>query len=96
MDIFAQAKARADEIAPEPADKPAAAAIAAFGFGLLVTGIFIALEWMGFAVWMSWLGAAAAYAAIAYGDSVLGWSRHKRVFQEALRDLKETSGTSLH
>lgn len=44
MDIFAQAKARADETAPQPADKPVAAAVAAFGFGLLVIGIFIALQ----------------------------------------------------
>lgn len=96
MDIFALAKARADEIAPQPSDTPVAAAAAAFGFGLLVTGIFIAIEWMGLATWIGWLGAAAAYAAIAYGDCVLGWTRHKRVFHEALEELKETSRTSVH
>lgn len=51
---------------------------------------------MGVAAWVAWLGASAAYGAIGYGDSLLGWARHKRVFHEALQDLKETSGTSLH
>jgi fatty acid desaturase len=88
MTPFDQAKARADEIAPAPADTPVAAAATAFGFGLLVIFLFLAIQWLGAPDWVAWLGAAAIYAAIAYGDCVLGWNRHKAEYKEALEELK--------
>ena len=88
MTPFDQAKARADEIAPAPADTPVAAAATAFGFGLLVIFLFLALEWLGAPTWVAWAGAAIAYAAIAYGDCLLGWNRHKAEYKDALEELK--------
>lgn len=94
MDIFEQAKARAHDIAPPPPDQPVAASLTAFGFGLLVVGIFIALQWLGLPVWMSWVGSAIAYGGIAYADCQLAWNRNRREVQEALADLK--AGRSVH
>lgn len=94
MTIFDQAKARADEIAPAPADTPVAAAATAFGFGLLVVFIYLALGWLGAPYWASWLGAALVYAAIAYGDCLIGWNRHKTEYKDALADLKSDGGHS--
>jgi hypothetical protein len=97
MDIFERAKARADAIAPAPADTPVAAAATAFGFGLLVIFMFLALQWLGAPDWAAWLGAAAAYAGIAYGDCLLGWNRHKAEYKDALADLKaEAPARSMH
>lgn len=96
MDIFAQAKARADEVAPQPTEKPVTAGLSALGFGLFVTGIYIALIWCGVPSWIAWIGSALVYGAIGYGDSVLGWRRHKREFHEALDELKAQSHTSVH
>lgn len=96
MNIFEQAKTRADDVAPAPADKPITAGLTAVGFGLLVTGIYIALVWCGLPAWMAWIGSALIYGAIGYGDSLIGWSRHKREFHEALDDLKAQSGMSVH
>lgn len=96
MSIFEQAQERANDIAPVPAEKPLTAGLSAFGFGLLVIGIFLALAWCGVPAWMAWIAAATIYGAIGYGDCVLGWSRHKRVFHEALDDLKAQSGISVH
>ena len=96
MNIFEQARSRADEIAPAPVDKPIAAGLTAVGFGLLVTGIYIALIWCGLPSWMAWFGSALIYGAIGYGDSIIGWRRHRREFHEALEDLKAQSGMSVH
>ncbi len=96
MNIFEQAKLRADEIAPAPTDKPITAALTAVGFGLFVTGIYIALVWCGLPSWMAWIGSALIYGIIGYGDSILGWRRHKQEFHEALEDLKAQSGMSVH
>jgi hypothetical protein len=97
MTTFEKAKARADEIAPPPADKPLAAAATAFGFGLLVTGLFVALEWLGFPAWIAWLGSALAYGGIAYADCQLGWNRNKREYREAMEILKgEANAPSVH
>lgn len=97
MDIFAQAKIRANEIAPPPVDRPIAAAATAFGFGLLVTGLFIALQWLGLPAWMAWLGSAIAYGGIAYVDCLVGWNRNTREFHDALADLKaQPAEPSLH
>ncbi len=90
-DIFERAKARADDAAPAPADRPVAAALTAFGFGLFVVGLYIAMQWLGLRDGMAWAGAAAGYAAIAYGDCHIGWQRHRREYHEALADLKEQS-----
>lgn len=88
MNPFEKAKAHADEVAPAPADTPIAAAATAFGFGLLVVFLFLAFQWLGAPDWSAWLGAAAIYGAIAYGDCVLGWNRHKREYSDALAELK--------
>ena len=97
MTIFEQAKARADAAAPPPVDTPRMAAATAFGFGLFVTGLFVALHWLGLPGWVAWLGSAAAYGAIAYGDSLIGWNRNAREYREALDELKARPGpTSLH
>jgi hypothetical protein len=98
MTPFEQAKARADEIAPAPADTPIAAAATAFGFGLLVIFLFLAGQWLGAPDWLAWLGAAAIYAAIAYGDCLLGWNRHRAEYKQALADLKDAGAgvSSLH
>lgn len=97
MTIFERAKARADEVAPAPVDTPIAAAATAFGFGLFVIFVFLALRWLGTPEWVAWVGAAAAYAGIAYGDCLLGWNRHKREYQDALADLKgQAPPRSLH
>lgn len=87
--IFDQAKARAAETAPAPADRPIAAALTAIGFGLLVVAAFLALRWLGAAEWVAWLGAALIYGLIAYGDCLLGWRRHRAEYAEALADLKD-------
>ena len=91
MTPFDQAKAHADSVAPAPADTPVAAAATAFGFGLLVIFIFLAAQWLGAPDWVAWAGAAAAYAAIAYGDCVLGWNRHKAEYKDALGELKASA-----
>ena len=97
MDIFEQASARASETAPAPIDRPLTAAATASGFGLVVIAMFVLLETIGLPGWLCWLGAAAAYGGIAYLDCMIGWNRHKRVFQDALADLKDqSSGPSLH
>ena len=97
MDIFERAKTRADAIAPAPADTPLAAAATAFGFGLLVIFIFLAAQWLGAPDWVAWLAAALAYAAIAYGDCLIGWNRHKAEYRDALADLKsEAPPRSMH
>ncbi len=97
MTIFEQAKARADEIAPPPADKPFAAAATAAGFGLFVIGLFVALQWLGVADWLAWIGAALAYGGIAYADCQLGWNRNKAEYREAMEILKgEANRPSVH
>ena len=97
MTIFEQAKARADEIAPPPVDKPLTAAATAFGFGLFVTGLFVALEWLGLPGWLAWLASALAYGGIAYADCLLGWNRNKREYREAMEELKgRVDGPSVH
>ena len=97
MTIFEQAKGRADAAAPPPLDRPPAAAATAFGFGLFVTGLFVALQWIGLPGWLAWLGAAAGYGAIAYGDCLIGWNRNAREYREALEELKVRPGpSSLH
>ncbi len=96
MTPFDHAKARADEIAPAPVDTPLAAAATAFGFGLFVVFLFLALQWLGAPGWLAWTGAAVGYAAIAYGDCLLGWNRHKREYKDALADLKAQLPSSLH
>lgn len=96
MNIFEQAQAHTDKTAPAPVDKPLTAGLTALGFGLFVTGIYIALTWFGIASWIAWIGSALVYGAIGYGDCVLGWARHKKVFHEALDDLKAQSGVSVH
>ena len=95
MDIFEQAKASADQIAPPPADKPVAAAAVSVGFGLFVIGLYFALHWLGFADWMAWVGSAFAYGAIAYADCTLAWRRNTREFHAALAELKSDTGTGL-
>ncbi len=97
MTIFEQAKARADEIAPPPVDRPFTAAATAFGFGLCVIGLFIALEWLGISDWLSWIAAALGYGGIAYADCFHGWSRNRRQYRDALEELKaQSGGPSLH
>jgi hypothetical protein len=97
MDIFEAAKAHTDATAPAPADTPIAAALTALGFGVFVIGVFFAIRWLGGAEWVAWIGAALIYAAIAYGDSLLGWARHRREYQQKLADLKsERSTISVH
>lgn len=97
MTIFEQAKARADAIAPPPVDSPRAAAATAFGFGLVVIGVFIAMQWFGLPLWLSWTGSALAYGGIAYADCQLGWNRNKREYREALEEMKGgAGGPSLH
>ena len=97
MTIFEQAKARADEIAPPPADQPLTAAATAFGFGLFVTGMFVAFEWLGIPPWVAWLAAALAYGGIAYADCQLAWNRNKREYREAMETLKQQTATpSVH
>jgi hypothetical protein len=92
MTIFEQAKARADEFAPPPVDQPLTAAVTAFGFGLFVTGLFVALEWLGLSGWIAWVTAAGAYGGIAYADCQLGWNRNKREYREAMEVLRDRSG----
>jgi hypothetical protein len=89
MNPFEHAKARADEVAPAPVDTPLAAAATAFGFGLLVVFLFLALQWLDAPGWLAWTGAALGYAAIAYGDCLIGWNRHKREYRDALAELKD-------
>ena len=97
MDPFEAAKTHADTEAPAPADKPIAAAATAFGFGLFVIATFFALRWLGVDEWIAWFTAAALYAAIAYGDCVLGWRAHRRAYHDRLADLKaERAGPSVH
>ena len=97
MTIFEDAKARADEIAPPPVDKPMTAAATAFGFGLFVTGLFVALEWLGIPAWVAWLVAALAYGGIAYADCQLGWNRNRQEYREAMEALKgQSDGPSVH
>ena len=97
MTIFDQAKARADEIAPPPADKPLTAAATAFGFGLFVVGLFMALQWLGVPAWIAWLASALAYGGIAYADCQLGWKRNRAEYREALEALKgEANRPSVH
>lgn len=98
MDLFAAARDRAAEHAPQPADRPLAAALTAGGFGLAVIGLFIVLSWLGLPALLAWLVSAAAYAAIAWADSAVAWRRHTRAFHDALADLKDegTHGPSIH
>jgi hypothetical protein len=97
MTIFEQAKARADAIAPPPADKPPTAAATAFGFGLGVIGLFAILQWLGVPLWIAWLASALAYGGIAYADCQLGWSRNAREYREAMEELKgRGEGPSVH
>ena len=97
MTIFEDAKVRADEIAPPPIDKPMTAAATAFGFGLFVTGLFVALEWLGIPAWVAWLVAALAYGGIAYADCQLGWNRNRQEYREAMEALKgQPGGPSVH
>ena len=98
MTIFERAKARADDIAPAPADKPIVAAATAFGFGLFVVFIFLALQWLGAPDWAAWFIAALVYAGIAYGDCLLGWNRHRAEYHQALADLKDegVGASSVH
>jgi hypothetical protein len=92
MTIFEQAKARADTSAPPPADRPFTAAATAFGFGLFVIGLFVALEWLGVSDWVSWIGAGLGYGGIAYADCFHGWNRNRREYRDALEELKARSG----
>jgi hypothetical protein len=97
MDLFEQAKAQADDDAPPPVDKPVAAAATAFGFGMLVVGVFLALQGLGLPVWMAWAGSALVYGGIAYADCLFAWRRHRRAFHDALADLKDgPSARSIH
>lgn len=97
MNIFEQAKARADELAPPPHETPRTAAAIAFGFGIAVIALFIALQWVGLPQWLAWAGAALAYGAIAWADCQHGWTRNKREYREALETLKGSgSGPSVH
>ena len=97
MNIFEKAKAHADDVSPPPPDQPNAAALTAFGFGLLVVGMFIALQWLGLPPWMAWIGAAVLYGAIGYLDCLMAWKRHRQEFHDALADAKEgSSRPSLH
>ena len=86
MTIFEQAKARADALAPPPVDSPRTAAATAFGFGLFVAALFVALQWLGLSGWVAWLGAALAYGGIAYADCQLGWTRNRDAYREALEE----------
>lgn len=88
-DLFAEARARAAEIAPEPAETPLSAALTAGGFGLAVIGLYAVLMWLGMPGWLAWLAGAAAYAAIAWADSAVAWRRHVAQVHAALADLKE-------
>jgi uncharacterized protein involved in cysteine biosynthesis len=97
MDIFEAAKTHADAEAPAPVDRPLAAALTALGFGLFVIGVFLAIRWIGAVEWVAWIAASLIYAGIAYGDSVLGWARHRREYQQKLAELRsERSTVSLH
>jgi prepilin signal peptidase PulO-like enzyme (type II secretory pathway) len=97
MNVFDRARARADQVSPPPPDQPNAAALTAFGFGLLVIGMFIALQWIGMPLWMAWIGAAALYGAIGYFDCLMAWKRHRQEFHDALADAKDGApGPSLH
>ena len=97
MTIFEQAKARADALAPPPVDSPRTAAATAFGFGLFVAALFVALQWLGLSGWVAWLGAALAYGGIAYADCQLGWTRNRDAYREALEELKgRGDGPSMH
>lgn len=92
MTIFEQAKARADSVAAPPVDTPRVAAATAFGFGVAVIGVFIALQWLGLPLWLTWLGAALAYGGVAYADCQLGWNSNRREYREALEELKQRGG----
>lgn len=97
MTIFEQAKARADAVAPRPADTPRAAAATACGFGIAVIGVFIALQWLGASLWLAWTGSVLAYGGIAYADCQLGWTRNRDEYREALETLKgEAVPPSMH
>jgi hypothetical protein len=97
MTIFEQAKARADEIAPPPADRPLPAAATAAGFGLAVIALFVALQWLGVSAWIAWGLSALAYGGIAYADCLLAWNRNRAEYREALEALKgEASRPSMH
>jgi hypothetical protein len=97
MTPFDQAKARADEIAPPPPDKPPTAAATAFGFGLGVIGLFAMLQWLGVPLWLAWLASALAYGGIAWADCQLGWTRNRDAYREALDELKgRGEGPSMH
>lgn len=97
MNLFEEANVRALEIAPPPPDRPVAAAGTALGFGVVVVGVFITLQWLGLPTWASWTGSAVAYATIAYVDCALAWKRHRREYREALDDLKgEKAAPSVH
>jgi hypothetical protein len=95
MTIFERAKSRADTISPPPADRPLAAATTAFGFGVLVMALFIALQWIGLPFWIALLGAALIYGAIAYADCALGWHHNAMEYREALKDLKEEGAAQI-
>ncbi len=60
----------------------------AAGFGLFVIGLFVALQWLGVADWLAWIGAALAYGGIAYADCQLGWNRNKAEYREAMEILR--------
>lgn len=97
MTIFEQAKARADEIAPPPAEQPRTAAAIAFGFGLFVIGLFVAMQWMGLSPWVAWIAAAVVYGGIAYADCQLGWNRNRAEYRNAMDVLKgEAIRPSVH
>jgi hypothetical protein len=96
MNIFEKAKTQADAVAPPPADRPIAAGLTAFGFGILVVGFFIALQWSGLPFWLSWIGAAVLYGGIGYLDCVMAWRRHREEFHNALSEAKDSSRSSLH
>jgi hypothetical protein len=97
MTIFDQAKARADERAPPPVEQPRNAAAIAFGFGLFVIGLYLALQWIGLSSWIAWLASAAIYGGIAYADCHHGWARNRQEYREAMEELKErTGGQSVH
>jgi hypothetical protein len=97
MTIFDQAKARADEIAPPPSDKPPTAAATAFGFGVGVIGLFAMLQWLGVPLWLAWLASALAYGGIAWADCQLGWTRNREAYRESMAELKgHGDGPSVH